>query len=217
MHVCQGASCDIFISYRQKGGSDFAQLLKVCFKSMGLEVYMDPNALAPVNLKICAKCKRCYNTHLMSQDEYRQQVIKMMAGAKNVLLVWTKGCMDRFLDDADPTNQGDINKQITYFHIAECAADCVRMEYALALKLNKNIIPVAHEEFDWPDGCRFPEDCAVMGLNAVKYARNLWIVAMILLNCSSRLLNAVLLLGMCFASLQDKVLGRISRSFYSEY
>jgi hypothetical protein len=73
---------------------------------MGLEVYMDPNDLAPVNLKNCANCKRWYNTHLMSQDEYRQQMMKMMAGAKNVLLVWTKGCMDGFLDEADPTNQG---------------------------------------------------------------------------------------------------------------
>ncbi len=91
-----------------------------------------------------------------------------------------------------------LNKRITYFHIAECAADIVRMEYALALKLKKNIIPVAHEEFDWPDKCRLPEDCAVMGLNAVKYARNQWIVAMILLNCYSRMLNAVLLLDMFF-------------------
>jgi hypothetical protein len=72
------------------------------------------------------------------------------------------------------------------------------MEYALALKLKKNIIPVAHEEFDWPDPNRLPEDCAVMALNAVKYARNQWIVAMILLNCYSRMLNAVLLLDMFF-------------------
>jgi hypothetical protein len=31
-----------------------------------------------------------------------------MGEAKNVLLVWTKGCMDRFLDDCDPINQGTI-------------------------------------------------------------------------------------------------------------
>jgi hypothetical protein len=45
----QAASCDIFISYRRKGGSDFAQLLKVCFKSMGLEVFLDVDNLGQVS------------------------------------------------------------------------------------------------------------------------------------------------------------------------
>jgi hypothetical protein len=40
--------CDIFIVYRRKGGSDFAQLLKVCFKSMGLEVFLDVDNLGQV-------------------------------------------------------------------------------------------------------------------------------------------------------------------------
>ena len=44
----QVPSCDIFISYRRKGGSDFAQLLKVCFKSMGLEVFLDVDNLGQV-------------------------------------------------------------------------------------------------------------------------------------------------------------------------
>jgi hypothetical protein len=45
----------------------------------------------------------------------------------------------------------------------------LRKEYALALKLKKNIVPVAHEEFDWPDRSRLPKDCeGVMGMNAVK-------------------------------------------------
>ncbi len=48
-------------------------------------------------------------------------------------------------------------------------ADFVRKEYALALKQKKNIVPVAHEEFDWPDPSRLPKDCqGVMGMNAVK-------------------------------------------------
>jgi hypothetical protein len=41
------------------------------------------------------------------QGAFDQQLWKTMGGAKNVLLVWTKGCMDRFLDESDPTNQGD--------------------------------------------------------------------------------------------------------------
>ena len=48
-------------------------------------------------------------------------------------------------------------------------ADFVRKEYALALKLKKNIVPVAHEDFDWPDASRLPMDCrGVMGAKAVK-------------------------------------------------
>ncbi len=39
----------------------------------------------------------------------------------------------------------------------------------MALKLKKNIVPVAHEEFDWPSSSRLPKDCAeIMGINAVK-------------------------------------------------
>ena len=44
----QVPACDIFIVYRRKGGSDFAQLLKVCFKSMGLEVSLDVDNLGQV-------------------------------------------------------------------------------------------------------------------------------------------------------------------------
>jgi hypothetical protein len=45
----------------------------------------------------------------------------------------------------------------------------VRKEYALALKLKKNIVPVAHEEFEFPDPSRLPKECAgVMSMNAVK-------------------------------------------------
>jgi len=56
--LCQDAdslepSCDIFISYRRKGGSDFAQLLKVCFKSMGLEVFLDVDNLGQVSALWC--------------------------------------------------------------------------------------------------------------------------------------------------------------------
>ena len=47
-------------------------------------------------------------------------------------------------------------------------ADFVRKEYALAIKLKKNVVPVAHEEFDWPDRSRLPKDVeGIMGLYAV--------------------------------------------------
>ena len=44
----QVSTCDILIVYRRKGGSDFAQLLKVCFKSMGLDVFLDVDNLGAV-------------------------------------------------------------------------------------------------------------------------------------------------------------------------
>lgn len=60
---------------------------------------------------------------------------------------------------------------LSLFQHVKLATDFVRKEYALAMKLKKNVVPVAHEEFDWPDRSRLPKDCdAVMGLNAVKYA-----------------------------------------------
>ncbi len=47
-----------------------------------------------------------------------------MRASKNIVLLWTKGCMDRFLDDGD-SGQGDF----------------VRREYSLALRLGQNIVP----------------------------------------------------------------------------
>jgi len=106
------------------------------------------------------------------QGAFDQQLWKQMGGAKNVILVWTKGCMDRFLDDADPTKQGVQRKRAmlaALLLLRTSPADFVRKEYAMALKLKKNIVPVAHEEFDWPDRSRLPFDCeGVMGINFVK-------------------------------------------------
>jgi|LauGreDrversion4_2_1035121.scaffolds.fasta_scaffold2481619_1 hypothetical protein len=107
---------------------------------------------------------------ISTQGAFDQQLWKTMGGAKNVILVWTKGCMERFLDEKDPTNQGVIHRLLMCISFErQFGADFVRKEYALALHLKKNIVPVAHEEFDWPDRSRLPKDCeAVMGLNAVK-------------------------------------------------
>ena len=61
--------------------------------------------------------------------------------------------MDRFLDEED------IGRQ-----------DFVRKEYALALKLKKNIVPVKHEDFVFPDKGRVPADVQpVMGMNAIPW------------------------------------------------
>jgi hypothetical protein len=61
--------------------------------------------------------------------------------------------MDRFLGEED------IGRQ-----------DFVRKEYALALKLKKNIVPVKHEDFVFPDKNSVPTDVgSVMGLNAIPW------------------------------------------------
>ena len=153
-------------SYRRVGGSDFAQLLKVCFQKAGIDVFLDVDNLG--------------------QGQFDEQLWKRINAAKNVVLVWTKGCewcivlcvelgdggclrrcevlahtgvtvcrtgMDRFLDEED------IGRQ-----------DFVRKEYALALKLKKNIVPVKHEDFVFADKGRVPADVQhVLGLNAIPW------------------------------------------------
>ena len=148
-------------SYRRVGGSDFAQLLKVCFQKVGIDVFLDVDNLG--------------------QGLFDEQLWKRINAAKNVVLVWTKGCecrcverwlydsncccvygvkvtvccagMDRFLDEED------IGRQ-----------DFVRKEYALELKLKKNIVPVKHEDFVFPEKGRAPADIQpVLGMNAIPW------------------------------------------------
>lgn len=52
---------------------------------------------------------------MLLQGAFDQQLWKTLGRAKNVILVWTKGCMDRFLDNEDPTNQGLKRKRIMQF------------------------------------------------------------------------------------------------------
>jgi hypothetical protein len=59
-------------SYRRVGGSDFAQLLKVCFQKVGIDVFLDVDNLG--------------------QGQFDEQLWKRINAAKNVVLVWTKGC-----------------------------------------------------------------------------------------------------------------------------
>ena len=74
---------DVFLSYRRLGGADFAQLLKLLLKGEGLNVFLDTENLGTGN--------------------FQEQLVTSLRRSKNVVLVWSKGCMDRFLDDADQT------------------------------------------------------------------------------------------------------------------
>jgi TIR domain len=124
---------DVFISYRRVGGADFAHLLKLCLTAMGLHVFLDVENLG--------------------QGKFDDKLIRSLQCSNNVLLVWTKGCMDRFLDGED--SQG---------------ADFVRMEYALSLKHRKNIVPVYKEDFQFPTEDQLPVDVkGILSYNAIKF------------------------------------------------
>jgi hypothetical protein len=125
---------DVFISYRRAGGADFAQLLKIQLRAAGLEVFLDVENLGT--------------------GDFSEQLVSSLLASRNVVLVWTRGCMDRFLDDADPAT-----------------VDFVRMEYVQTLRLRKNAIPVYKEDFVFPTEERLPADVrGVLRLNAVKWS-----------------------------------------------
>lgn len=125
---------DVFISYRRAGGADFAQLLKLQLRALGLEVFLDVENLGT--------------------GDFSDQLVESIHTSRAVLLVWTKGCMDRFLGDSDPS-----------------CTDFVRMEYAQALRLKKTVVPVYKEDFVFPGEAQLPADVrGVMRLNAVRWS-----------------------------------------------
>jgi hypothetical protein len=72
--------------------ADFAQLLKILLKAQGLEVFLDVDNLA--------------NT-----GAFDDQLWKHLSATKNVVLVWTKGCMGRFLGAEDVAQQDFVRKK----------------------------------------------------------------------------------------------------------
>ena len=99
---------DVFLSYRRLGGADFAQLLKVELQALGLRVFLDIDNLGT--------------------GKFDDALQHSLGCSKNIVLVWTKGCMDRFFA---PLKASEM--------------DFVREEYKLALALGKNIIPLYKE------------------------------------------------------------------------
>lgn len=124
---------DVFISYRRAGGADFAHLLKLYLESNKLTVFLDVENLG--------------------SGKFDDKLESSLIHSKNMLLVWSKGCMDRFLDDNDMLNQ-----------------DFVRREYALALKCKTNLVPVYKEDFEFPSDTRLPTDVRnIISFNAIKW------------------------------------------------
>ena len=128
-----GEAFDVFISYRRAGGADFAQLIKIQLQAHGLSVFLD--------------------TDNLGAGRFQDELVSHLRSARNVVLVWSLGCMDRFLDDKDAVRQ-----------------DFVRLEYMQSLRLQKHVVPVYKEDFIFPDAERLPEDCrAVLGMNAIRW------------------------------------------------
>ena len=123
---------DIFISYRRQGGGDFAHLLKLSLTAMGLSVFLDIDNLG--------------------SGTFDKKLLQYMSASRNVLLVWTKGCMDRFLDGKDYSQ------------------DFVAKEYMFALQNKMNILPIYKEDFEFPEESRLPEEIRpVLLINALKF------------------------------------------------
>jgi hypothetical protein len=76
-----GPSYDVFISYRRETGADFAQLLKLQLKERGLEVFLDVENLGT--------------------GDFSEALKSSLKNSKNVILVWTQGCMDRLKEPSD--------------------------------------------------------------------------------------------------------------------
>ena len=144
-------------SYRRVGGADFAQLLKVELEARKLKVFLDIDNLG--------------------QGKFDEALQRSLGQSANVVLVWTRwaphslfctrtglapatfaprlgrGCMDRFFA---PPKVGEV--------------DFVREEYASALRLQKNIIPLYKEDFTFPKEEDMPPEVAgVMRMNAIKW------------------------------------------------
>ena len=123
---------DIFLSYRRQGGGDFAHLLKLSLTAMGLTVFLDIDNLG--------------------SGSFDKKLLQHMLSSKNVVLVWTKGCMDRFLDGKDYSQ------------------DFVAKEYLFALKNKMNILPIYKEDFEFPNEERLPEELRpILLINALKF------------------------------------------------
>lgn len=89
----------------------------------------------------------------LQTGNFAEQLVSCLRRSKNVVLVWTKGCMDRFLDNSD-----------------QSTSDFVRLEYAHALRMRAKIVPLYKEDFTFPLPDRLPADVReVMSLNAIKF------------------------------------------------
>jgi hypothetical protein len=89
---------DVFISYRRKGGSVLAQLIKVSLKARGINVFLDVENLG--------------------SGTFDTALAENLSRARNVVLVLSEGCLDRCIDPATNTvsasRQAAAHRSIQY-------------------------------------------------------------------------------------------------------
>ena len=123
----------IFISYRREGGAEMAQMFKEFLEGQGFRVFLDVSGL--------------------SNGKFDSQILAHIEGHAHLLLVCSKGCLDRCNDEAD----------------------WIRMEVAHALKLKRNVVPVTLPGFVWPDRAALPEEMRDLSAhNAFVYSHDHW-------------------------------------------
>jgi hypothetical protein len=109
------------------GGADFAQLLKLQLQA------------APFHFKVFLDVEN------LGAGRFDESLSLSLKRSKNVVLLWTAGCMDRFLHSKDPKSE-----------------DFVRLEYEIAMAGDSetgwypNIIPVYKEDFKFPELSHLP-------------------------------------------------------------
>jgi hypothetical protein len=109
-------SLDAFISYRRDGGSDIAWSIKTQLESKGKSVFLDMASL--------------------KGGLFDEQLLKNLQKAKNVVLILSRGALDRCRNEND----------------------WVRREMHEALTLHKNIIPVRKDDFVFPTDETLPQE-----------------------------------------------------------
>eukprot|EP01043_Picozoa_sp_COSAG02_P019137 COSAG02_NODE_913_length_15994_cov_6.140484_12_plen_660_part_00 len=90
MRSKQALQVDVFISYRRKGGSQLAQLIKVFLKLRGYAVFLDVDNLG--------------------RGEFDTALEANLNAARNVVVLLTDGCLDRCIEDTE--NQDFVRREI---------------------------------------------------------------------------------------------------------
>ncbi len=110
------AGFDVFISYRRETGADLARLLYSALRNQNLSVFLDVRE--------------------SGAGLFDNALRDNLARARNVVVVLTRGALDRCRDPED------------WF----------RQEIALAIKAGSNVVPLRAADFEMPDASELPEE-----------------------------------------------------------
>ena len=126
----QSSNNKVFISYRRDGGAEVARLIRMALERESYKVFLDVDDLNSA----------CFGERLLSEIE----------SAKHFILILTKNCLDRCLEDSD---------------------DWLLTELSHALSTNRNIVPLVMDGFAFPDKTAMPKKIADLPrFNSVIYS-----------------------------------------------